>query len=255
MEKALFVSNYENLKYFHKYKVDRIYFGNEFCDKLLPTKDQLTNILNFCKKKRVNFSLVTPFCTDMALKKVNSLLKILPRNIEVIFNDFGLLELIKEKNLMPILGRLLVSVSRDPRIIPNSKYNSYFKSSNLQRAYINFLLTHGIFRIELDNVLQGYDIKNYKEMSLSLYYPFVCCSVTRKCIFANLGRLNTKFRVIESCNKECSKGSLKLYTHGYHKPIYIMGNAQYYINKDKSFLHKTIIDRLVYMPEFPNINI
>ena len=221
----------------------------------MPTIKQVRNVLDFCRKNKINFSFVTPFCTDNTLKKLNSLLKSLPKKTEVIFNDFGLLELVKRLNLVPILGRLLVSISKDPRISLDSRYDFFLKANNLHQSYLNFLLDNGIFRIELDNVIQGYDMNENKNMLLSLYYPFVCCSVTRKCIFANLGNLNKKFKVIQHCNYECFEKTFKCNIKECRRRIYLMGNVQYYINKDKTIINEKRIDRLVYMPKFPNRNL
>lgn len=258
MEYTFFISDPINLKLFYSYKnykFTRIYFGNEFCDKFLPSIKQIRNVLSFCRKNKVNFSFVTPYCTDSTLKKIYPLLSILPEKTEVILNDFALLEIIKKKNLISILGRLLVSISKDPRISFDSKYNFYLKSNNLHRSYLKFLLNNGISRIELDNVMQGYNINIDDKISLSLYYPFVCCSITRKCIFANQSQLNKKFKVIVQCNYECLNKTFRYNIKGCRRPLYIMGNVQYYVNKNKTIIYEKKINRLVYMPKFPNRNL
>ena len=252
-EHALFISHPLNLRYFSPRRFTRVYFGNEFCDRLLPTKDQLLQVLNFCHKNALAFAFVTPYCTNLTIKKVEPLLDLLPSKTEVVLNDFGLLESIKYKNLVPVLGRLLVSVSRDPRIpLRRQNYDFYFKANNLHLPFLNFLQSLGIRRVELDNIKQGYDIPPMKKISLSLYYPFVCSSVTRRCIFANLGRTSAFFKVITRCRQECWGKILKVKISGHRESLYVMGNAQYYINLDKSVLREHRFDRLVYMPVFPN---
>jgi hypothetical protein len=255
MEKTLYISDLKHLNYFFKDNYSRIYFGSEFCELLLPTSSKLKKILLFCKDHNISFTLVTPFLSNKGLQKTETLLKLLPPQAEVIFNDYGLLEIITKYKLRPVHGRLLLETTKDPRIKFSSKWLDYFKISNLQNNYLSFLKGLSITRIELDNISQGYNIKLPVPFTTSLYYPYVVCSVTRKCIYANRSS-KIKFKVINKCSKECRK-LFKSEELIKYKPadkyIYVIGNSQFYINNNLILLKnkKLHIDRLVYMPVYP----
>lgn len=252
-EYALFISDPLDLRHWNSRHYTRIYFGTEICDRLLPTKSQLKHVLCFCKENNLDFSLVTPYCTNSTLKKIEPLLDCLQKNTEVVFNDFGLLKPIKTRQLNPVLGRLLVSVARDPRIPTDNKdFNSYYKTSNIQRPLLTFLQNKKILRIELDNIKQGYDLPFQIKTHLSLYTPYVYSAITRKCIFSNLAQSNAFFQVSPPCHRECEKETLKVEVSNYQEFIYIKGTAEYYINHDENLPCNPCIDRIIYMPVFPH---
>lgn len=98
----------------------RIYFGNEFCERLITDWQEIRNILTLAKKKNLNFTLVTPYVTNEGLQKLKRLfsnLNKIEEEIEVVVNDWGVLNLFHRdyKNLKPVLGRLLNKMMRMPR--------------------------------------------------------------------------------------------------------------------------------------------
>ncbi|GAI02329.1 unnamed protein product, partial [marine sediment metagenome] len=66
MEKAALISNLDNLSLITP-QHQRLYFGPEFCQYLLPSPSELKEALNFTRKRRLSFTLVTPFVTDEGL--------------------------------------------------------------------------------------------------------------------------------------------------------------------------------------------
>ena len=117
MERVLFISRAENLKYAGQ-EYGRIYFGNEFCEKLIPAVAEVEKVRDYCKKNKTGFSLVTPYVTDAGMAKLDKLFSFLLGNgesCEVIVNDYGVLSLINEEYpvLRPVLGRLLTKQKRD----------------------------------------------------------------------------------------------------------------------------------------------
>ena len=85
MEQVLFVSNFKNLKYWEE-KYSRIYFGSEFCERLIPSDKELKEVLDFTSKKNINFSFVSCYVTDKGIERVKSLFNIfagLNREIEI----------------------------------------------------------------------------------------------------------------------------------------------------------------------------
>ena len=90
MEQALFITKAENVKYFRE-EFTRIYFGNEFCQKLIPSKSEVEEVLSFVEKNSLNFTFVTPYVTNKGLHRLESLILFLKERkhgCEIIFNDW-----------------------------------------------------------------------------------------------------------------------------------------------------------------------
>ena len=288
MEKAIFITKISQLKYITA-GYDRLYYGNEFCERLIPGPKHLRNILCYLKKRKLKFSLVTPYVTDKGLKKVELLLELLKSekiNCEIIINDFGVLNLINQKylNLTPVLGRLLTKQKRGPRLIkllkrnvrlhfvktqgnPKIKYciiqkklppgvDPYYKGSNAGSVPVihDFLISQRVRRIELDNTAHGLFLKLPKEnISASLYLPYVYISTTFFCPTAGCNEKKKSLLKIKSCNKECQSFIFKLRHKTIPRVIFLKGNTQFYKNTKVSLrqLKNAGVSRLVFQPEIP----
>ena len=93
-------------------QIDGIYFGNEFCDFLIPTANQIDRMVDTCKKRGYFLSVVLPYVNQSRLNKCIRVLEHLDKkypHMEVIINDWGILQFIKENklNLRIGLGRLM----------------------------------------------------------------------------------------------------------------------------------------------------
>ncbi len=194
MEKSIFITNLRQLEYV-TVRYSRLYYGNEFCERLIPSLKELKNILDYIKVKRMDFSFVTPYVTNMGLARLKELLGFLKaKNVhcEIIINDWGVLNLINRQypDFQPVLGRLLTKQKRGPRLIKLLKRQAgprlivnpenpqqrsivfqkklpldldpYYKGSNASSVPIihNFLISQRIKRIELDNPGQGLFLGN-----------------------------------------------------------------------------------------------
>ena len=119
MEKAIHITNLKNLKYFQKGEYQRIYWGGEFCQNLIPTHTDTEKILGFVKENNLKFSFVTPFVTEYGLKRLRIIFNWLNKkkiNCEVVVNDWGVLGCLHNefRGFEPVFGRLLVRQQRDP---------------------------------------------------------------------------------------------------------------------------------------------
>ena len=116
LERALFTNRFENIKK----DIDRIYFGNEFCENLIPTISTLKKIYLSAKVQNKKFTFVTPFVTEYGLKRLSEIflwLKKRETECEIVVNDWGVLEYLHRelKGYFELsLGRLLVRQQRDP---------------------------------------------------------------------------------------------------------------------------------------------
>ncbi len=68
-EKVIFITKVSQLRYID-YKYTRIYYGNEFCERLIPSLQDLNQILDYIQKRGLNFSFVSPYVTDIGLRKI-----------------------------------------------------------------------------------------------------------------------------------------------------------------------------------------
>lgn len=288
MERAIFLTNTSQLKYVNS-KHSRIYYGNEFCERLIPAPEQVCQILSYAKKNKLRFSLVTPYVTHIGFGKLNSLFKLLEDSsaaCEVIINDWGILNLVRHKylNFIPVLGRLLTKQKRDPhlinllkretrlRFVKNPKnlgikhlifqkklpedLDPYYKGSNISSVPIihNFLIRQRIKRIELDNTTQGLFLNLPKgRISASLYVPYGYITTTFFCPTAGCEKKRKSLLKIQPCKKECQKYIFKLRNPAMHKVIYLKGNTQFYKNVKYQLKEweRLGVDRIVYEPEIP----
>jgi len=250
MEHAIYITNENELKDIDCNKFTRIYFGTEFCERLIPSINSLTKVIDFIKSNNLNFTFLTPWCTDKGITKLKKIIPLLPEGIEVVFNDWGVYNLISKLNLKPVFGRLLVSIKRDPR----AKYQNQesLKQSNLDNElFQNFLKEKNIERIELDNVYQGYSFQLKEEIMTSLYYPFVYITTARKCITANCDSADQLERIkLDNCSYECKKYTFTAKLQDSENFI-LKGNSQFYKNDKKPNFVKLNVNRLVFMPHLP----
>lgn len=253
-------------------KPDILYFGNEFCQNIIPAKKQISKAFNWALKNKIPFVFVLPYITNDKIKKADSLLQLLndkKQDIEIVFNDWGTLSLIlKYKNLKPVLGRLLTKQRKDPiaeNIIENRQnkikiaiidgkktivkakqvpetLKTYFQKSFLDVPHvIDFMTANKIKRYELDLLPWGTKIKTNKKIQLSIYYPYVNITTTRYC-----GAINLKYTKI--CSKICQSQIMEVGINKLKYPYIIKGNAVFY-KTSKDILNKTVknanIDRIV----------
>ncbi len=256
---------------------DRIYFGNEFCENLIPGIAGLKKFYLFTKSQGKEFTFVTPFVTNLGLRKLESSLNFLNSQYktEVVFNDWGVFKLIKDKfkNLKPVLGRLLTKQRRDPRMlkiffgkqefteilnrgnkgktilfakkVPPALFEHYRASVINLPIFQEYLLSQGINRVEIDNLVWNMNIKINKKIGVSIYLPYGYITTSRMC-----GKLTLTYA---ACKKECKKYFLQLEDESLPVPFYGIGNALFYKSNAPSnkYLEKLGIDRIVYQPRLP----
>jgi len=280
MEKAIHIISLKNLKYFKNHEYQRIYWGVEFCQNLIPTLSDTKRVLEFIKKNNLKFTLVTPFVTEQGLKRLKEIFSWLKKqnvNSEIVVNDWGALDYLHNgfsKYFGFALGRLLVRQQRDPMIKkvlekqlpfavkgkdgkiniivhqpPAKKYQRGIKASYINSPLVqDFLSKFGIERVELNNLTQGLNLEESK-FKKSLYTPFVNISTTRFC------PMETKFQKIyriNVCRRECQGYYDILRNKAVPKIIYKRGNTTFYRNPVNIKKIKNLgIDRLVFQPELP----
>lgn len=262
MEKAIYISRIENLKYVTG-EYSRLYFGHEFCQNLIPSLEDADAVLRFVSGKRMDFTLVTPFVTDKGMEQLKSvsafILNRKPES-EIVVNDWGALNWHSEEypNAVLLLGRLLTKQKRGPRIlnmmgkVPDPMI-AHFRKSNVDCSLLNgFLIKKGVQRIEFDNLLQGIE-RPVDPLKGSLYFPYAYVTTTRFCLTASGGNRNDQqLRTIMPCKKECQGRSFKLRHKQMPVDLFLKGNTQFFQNEHMPRdLGRLGIDRVVYQPEIP----
>jgi len=262
MERAIFVSNLNNLRYFDN-GFSRIYFGNEFCENLIPSIRDLKYIIDFTLERSLNFTFVTPYVTDNGLKRIRILLEQMVQDrpdSEVVFNDYGTLRVLNKhySDLTPVMGRLLNRMKRGPRLmtvigkLPQTTVE-YFQSSNLSvPILLEFLNANNVKRVELDNMLQGINLI-LNTMEASLYVPFGYITTTRLCLtnFCDKPELEEMVGIFP-CEKECGKYTFFMDNEIMPVTLIRKGNTIFFRNDSlPENLEKIGVTRIVMEPEIP----
>ncbi len=269
-EKAILLNRIEEIDK----DIDRIYFGNEFCQNLIPTLNTLKKWYIFAKDEGKGFTFVTPFVTNAGLTKLKSLLAFLDyqKNIEVVFNEWGVFKLMKDnfRNLIPVLGRLLTKQKRDPMMlrillgkqkarvmrmtdkttrilfpkkVPHSLFEHHQASVIDVSIFQKFLFSEGINRVEIDNLVWEMKVRTNKEIGVSIYLPYGYITTTRMC-----GKLTLTYK---ACGMECKRYYLQLEDESLPVPFYCIGNTIFYKSEfpSEEYLKALGIDRIVYQPK------
>ena len=201
-----------------------VYFGAEFCQTLLPSLAAVTEAARAARASGAGFSLVTPPLNDVGVAAVGALLDALAQlndetaggRFEVVANDWAVLRLLARTpgRFVPVLGRLLARMLRDPRLPPLETTGVAPAAALAARQgqvtsppFLKLIRSMGVERVELDNVQQGIAI-DFEALGLrpSLHLPFGFVTSGRICPFAGIGQpKEAKFSVTTSCHHECRR--------------------------------------------------
>jgi hypothetical protein len=252
-------------------KPSHVYFGNEFCQKIIPSFDEVKKVRNYTRDRGLTFSLVTPYVTNYGIKKLNPLFKELNSqsdSCEVIVNDYGVLELIRQEyaNLRPVLGRIMDKQDREPRYPQEQR--TELKNQSEKRAtqfsvpaYNDYIKASGVRRIEFDYspVFKTIDLMQ-SGFKVSVYVPYGYITTGRICMIGSVHQpFGKKFLVNGKCTRECQQYSALLYNPCLSKEQKLInrGNTVFFVN-DLSMLFDLPIncenlgvDRIVFQPDIP----
>jgi hypothetical protein len=214
-------------QYFGSVTFTRCVYGNEFCESLIPSPERLEEAIEAARERNLEFTLVTPYVSDAGIELLRPLFDLLSRNggrNEVVFNDWGVLNLLKRdySGLIPVQGRLMNKSLRDPRITGVYAASEAegpalvtLRRSNADcDSYLDLLLSMGVSTIELDNLPQGVDLGFAgSRVNASVYMPFGFISTSRVCMAAGIHYpRRDKFQPGARCQHECQTHLLE-YTY------------------------------------------
>ncbi|MFW5918973.1 MAG: hypothetical protein ACOCSP_02225 [archaeon] len=239
---------------------DRLYFGNEFCDKRLPEASEVRAARDEADRRGVDFSYVTPIVTPTKLEAVEEILTTLESigaDDELIFNDWGVYALADDLGAFDSLvaGRVLSRQKRDPTVTHltdggsvlvdeegrrvSERVLEHFQKSSVNAPYSrSHLAERGIDRVELDVLSQGVYDEDIS-FSASLYYPWNFLTVKRWCRESTTTPL---------CNEACEETVYSLDNQPVMpETLYRKNNAVFVYNEtvpDVSY-----VDREVFVPD------
>ncbi|MBU1137217.1 hypothetical protein KKD72_02530 [Patescibacteria group bacterium] len=236
MEQAIVINRIEDLKHWSK-KYTRIYFGNEFCPRLLPDRKEIDAVVKFIKEKKLKLTFLTSWVDSESLNSMKKTVKyIMGKEIldEVVVNDYGMINYLNRRYPLCkiVLGRAI----------------ALFVSS---LSTDNFFYKMGIRRIEYNDleIIRSLSRK-IADSKISYYYPYSIVSASRYCPVADIFRNKSRNHGITRCLREClTIGELKVRSSIFLKPSILKGNVQFVKNRvSLKALDKTYIDRLVFQP-------
>jgi len=109
----------ENIKLLPHKRIDRIYYGCEFCEFRIPTISECRTVLQEAQKEMLPVTFLTPLVTQVGMNKIKELLPLLEEySCEISVNDYGVLQLLHQKHYDGeiICGRILDKLYHDGRM-------------------------------------------------------------------------------------------------------------------------------------------
>lgn len=237
-------------------RIVQLRFGNEFCQRLLPSRAAVRQGLQLAARHGFGFALALPILTDAGLVRAERLLAELPDGAEVAVNDWGLMRLMSRSfaHLQIIAGRQLCRLLKDPRAPPAA-------GTGPQRGWVNpglatLLLRLRARRLELDIPPFASPLERaVPGMRLSAHAPFGFVTTGRICRLGNLRQEPARrFAPEHGCNRECLTYCVRISRRSAHAdslPLLQRGNTIFYRHGDSSrsalaaALAAGTIDRLV----------
>lgn len=256
-----------------EHRPTRVHFGNEFCERLLPTEAQLDRALALTHELGLELSVVLPYLAEPAFRRATRLVEHLAErrpDTEVVVNDWGLLRFVAGlDDLRPVLGRALNRTLADPRIpehladdLPREAMDALRGGALGSPAYSNLLERYRVRRIEVDVSPLGLPMDHrLSEVAISLHLPYTYVATGRVCLFAGLGRRATiagRRFTPGACRYECSRFELDLTAPpplAGRWPLVQRGNTVFAV-QDVSLAQRLeevrgLADRLVWSREIP----
>ena len=198
----------------------RLYFGVEFCQHLLPTRDDVQAAVAFANERGWAFTLLTPYMVDAFVEGTAALLDVVESALdpEVVVNDWGVLRILEGRAVRSVLGRGLHRQQRDPRLpdvgpehLGGDEVPDTWKQGSLGSRYFRrFLDAVGVGRVELDAPLHGSeDLPD--GVPVSLHLPFGMVASGRICMVSSWGKsASTRFVAPVACDAPCRRFTIEL---------------------------------------------
>jgi hypothetical protein len=80
-------------RFLARVRFTRIAYGTEFCENLIPSRDSLRAVAASGRP----LTFLTPYAGDEGIANIRALLPELPAGSEVVFNDWGVLRMLRRE--------------------------------------------------------------------------------------------------------------------------------------------------------------
>jgi len=227
--------------------VSRIYIGDEFCFHRLPGLADLKALLRAAEAGGYGLTLLTPVLTDPQMVGAAPLFAHLGAHrpdTEVVFNDWGVMTLLRERFELTNLaaGRVLNKGFKDPRLADAARIAAISPEA---RELLNADTFHDAGFQQRMRRLQvrrlEYDLPPYGDdadigcglMPAAVYFPLGAITSGRVCWMAGFGRpAREKFVPAKVCARRCNARALKLASPDFALPVFQNGNTIFYRYSD-----------------------
>lgn len=254
---------------------DRIYFGHETCQYLLPSPQKARDLVNYYQGQGKEITLVTPFLTEKGLSNTSRLIDgLITRHdrLEIVCSDIGLLHYLSRNRIgVPVIGRLLTKQRTDPRLNrmlsdsyieqsfgkvrhmdgtlcelkfqpPSNEFIRLIQNVPLARSKIlQHFTSKGIHRCEISNTPQGIILNEVSTVSFSLHVSDIPLAVIRQCP----GK-GEDYEKRSTCPK-CTPAPIPYICPTFPTKVYRRENGLFYLNTQlPDNLNDLPIDRIIY---------
>ena len=225
---------------------DRLYIGNQFCHLLFPERKLLFQILEKADQEGLEITISFSYMREYMLDSVKDLLQEIDRwcadrkkSVEVVINDWGMAEMVKEetKNLISCMGVLLNKRKKDPRITYKKGNKNLFQENNLNAGfYRDFLKKEfGFQRFEWESC--GYK-QQFPDGKNSLHLPFYQTNTSQYCPLRAICTSGERGR--QKLAKECP-GYCEEYALLYPEHLHMVGRYNSLFGIDMDILQEAKI--------------
>jgi len=230
-------TDFESSELYPDAPVTALYFGSEFCQDLLPGKRDAEAFCALCAERKLEAVLLTPIVTHRGLTRINGLLESLVRkgrSPSVVFNDWGVLELLRTSYAsLPLrMGRLMNRGLRDPRLAMRAAAPA---GENTERGsgIRKLAAALGVTALESDADLEpGYLGDGANGLQRTLHLPFTFVTSGRNCLekAAATPKSNEIFtRGLKSgCKAPCRGRCRREFRADTQKQMWRAGNTLFY---------------------------
>ncbi|MEE8338745.1 MAG: hypothetical protein V3R56_01300 [Xanthomonadales bacterium] len=238
-----------------------LYFGTEFCQELIPGIKDAAAFCAHCAECGLEAVLLTPLVTHKGLTRLDRLFGDLTRRgmfPAIVFNDWGVLELLRKKHpSFPLrMGRLMNRGLRDPRL---DMQDSGPEGENIQRgAGIRKLASSlGVSAVESDADLEpGFLGGGADGLQRALHIPFTFAASGRNCLEKAAATLAARGKITRGiftqglksgCTAPCRGISRKENRQDTQKEMWRAGNTLFFkAPLEWISRHLALADRVVF---------
>ena len=253
-------------------QLKRIYYGSEFCTRLAPSIENISQAYELAIELGLGFTLVTGLQSEGLLSKTLVSVDWLAGqgdDCEVVVNDYGLLSMLDDysENLGLLAGRLLLKYKRIPRfserpITPSLEPDEPDHTAEILRRqmdylqndyygadfYVEFFKKLGLKGLEMDILPQGSLIQSRPGLRRSFSYPWTYITSGRACVLAAEIDGHMSSKVIETCTYACKHSYIIPEFDFETWPLIQCGNAvlMFNLKKFSDYLENPLFDRAVF---------